>query len=416
MTGAASDSGCDSVHDCVIVGAGIIGLATAYRLTEAQPGLSVAVVEKEHGPARHQTGRNSGVLHSGIYYQPGSLKSVMCRTGRDSMVAFAQAHGIAHDVCGKLIVATDDSELPGLHRLHRRGLENKLEVELISPAEATQYEPYVNCVAALRVPSTGIIDYTAVAETLVRILNDRGVEIRLGTEVVDLAADGNRQRVATTDGEFSTRYLVTCGGQYSDRLAKLGGRDPKVQIVPFRGEYYELRPEKHHLVRSLIYPVPDPAFPFLGVHLTTMIDGGVHAGPNAVLALGRESYRWRDIDPAELAETLRYPGFWKLAAKHWRPGTEEMLRSWSRRRFARSLQRLVPDIEADDLLPAPAGVRAQALRPDGGLVDDFLLTEGTRSLHVTNAPSPAATASLEIGRSIADRAIDGLRRVGVVKN
>ncbi len=406
----------DGVYDCVIVGGGIVGLATAYRLTEAQPGVSVAVVEKEPAPARHQTGRNSGVLHSGIYYQPGSLKAVMCRTGRDSMVAFAQAHDIAHDVCGKLIVATDDSELPGLHRLHQRGTENGLNVELMVPAQAAEYEPHVNCVAALRVPSTGIIDYVAVTETLARILSDRGVELRLGTEVVDLASDGHGERVVTTDGELTTRFLVTCAGQYSDRLARLGGLDPEVQIVPFRGEYFELRPEKHHLVRSLIYPVPDPAFPFLGVHLTTMIGGGVHAGPNAVLALGREGYRWRDVNPAELAETLRYPGFWKLAAEHWRSGLDEMMRSWSRQRFARSLQRLVSDIEADDLIPAPAGIRAQALRPDGGLVDDFLLIEDTRSLHVANAPSPAATASLEIGRHIADRAIDGLRRVGAVDN
>lgn len=408
--------GDDKTFDCVIVGGGIVGLATAYRLTGDRPGLRVAVVEKEAGPARHQTGRNSGVLHSGIYYPPGSLKATMCRDGRDAMVAFAREHGIAHDVCGKLIVATDEDELPGLHRLHQRGLENGLDVELITPEQAAEIEPHVNCVAAVRVPSTGIIDYGAVAQAMVDRLSERGVDVRFSTRVVDLADDGPNQRVVTDVGELASRYTVTCGGQHSDRLAAMSGIDPGMQIVPFRGEYYELRPEKHHLVNTLIYPVPDPAFPFLGVHLTTTVEGGVHAGPNAVLALGREGYRWRDVNPAELLETLRYPGFHKLAARHWRSGLQEMLRSWSRQRFARSLQRLVSDIEADDLVPAPAGIRAQALRVDGGLVDDFLLVEDGHSLHVLNAPSPAATASLQIGRHIAGRAVDGLRRVGAVSD
>ena len=408
-----AEAGSSDTRDCVIVGGGIIGLAVAAELSKRLPHAAIAVIEKEADLARHQTGRNSGVIHSGIYYTPGSLKAKLCRGGRDSMVRFAAEHGVAHELCGKLIVATRPEQLDRMRALHQRGVENGLDVSLISPAEAAEIEPHVNCVGAIKVPSTGIIDYVGVCRALADHARGRGVEIRLGERVTGIEADTDSHRVITSRGDVRTRFVVTCGGQYSDRLARAEGGDPEAKIVPFRGEYYELVPEREHLVRTLIYPVPDPAFPFLGVHFTKMIGGGVHAGPNAVLALAREGYSKTDVDLRELAEVLAYSGFRRLAAKHWRTGIDEVLRSLSRRRFTASLQELIPEVRSEDLVPSPAGIRAQALRPDGSLVDDFLLVDRPRALHVCNAPSPAATASLEIAGTIVDRALPALADAGV---
>lgn len=393
----------DVWRDYVVVGGGIIGLAVAHELTRRRPGASITLVEKEDSLATHQTGRNSGVIHSGIYYPPGSLKARLCAAGSRSMVEFAREHGIAHDVCGKLIVATDDAERAGLDRLWRRGLDNGLTVTKIGPGEAAEVEPHVACVEAVRVPSTGIIDYVGVCRALADTAAAAGAEI-----VTGVAASGFRRTpgghvVETTHGDLRARFVVTCGGLHSDRLARQAGADPGARIVPFRGEYYELAPHRTHLVRTLVYPVPNPDFPFLGVHFTRMVDGNVHAGPNAVLALKREGYTKRDLAVGDLAETLTYPGFLRLARRNWREGLMELRRSASKAAFTRSLQRLVPEVTEDDLVPSPAGVRAQALRRDGGLVDDFLLVEQDGALHVCNAPSPAATASLEIARAICDR-------------
>lgn len=387
----------------VVVGGGIVGLATAWTVARERPGATVTVLEKESSLATHQTGRNSGVIHSGIYYRPGSLKAAMCREGAAAMVAFAREHGIAHDVCGKLIVATCDEERDGLHRLHERGLANAIPVRLIGPAEARSIEPHVRAVEAIHVGSTGIIDYVAVGRALARLGAALGVDVRTGARVTGIVPDGPGHRVLTTGGEFAADVLVTCAGLHSDRVTRMAGGDPGASIVPFRGEYFELRPERRHLVRTLVYPVPDPSFPFLGVHFTKTVDGGVHCGPNAVLALRREGYRRRDVSPRDVLAVVGDPGFRRLARRHWRAGAQEVLRSLSRSRFTRSLQALVPEVEEDDLVPAPAGVRAQALRPDGTLVDDFLVVESANSVHVCNAPSPAATASLPIARLLAAR-------------
>ncbi|WHT19652.1 L-2-hydroxyglutarate oxidase [Crossiella sp. CA-258035] len=383
-----------------VVGGGIVGLAVAHEL--AVRGQRITLLEKENGFARHQTGRNSGVVHAGLYYAPGSFKARMCVAGNTSMVAFAKEHGVAVEVCGKLVLATEEAELPRLRVLHERAAANGVPARLLSPAQAAEYEPAARCVAALRVKSTGIIDYPGVCAALVRLLAERGADLRTGAEVRAVHPRPEGVLLVTGGDEVRADAVVNCAGLHSDRIARLAGRRPSARIVPFRGEYHELRPQARHLVRGLIYPVPDPRFPFLGVHLTRMLDGGVHAGPNAVLALRREGYRWRDLSPRDLADTLRFPGFWRLARKHTRTGAQEMLRSFSKRRFAASLARLVPEVTAADLVPAEAGVRAQALRPDGGLVEDFLIDRAPRQVHVLNAPSPAATSALEIGRHVAD--------------
>ncbi|MGH8824505.1 MAG: L-2-hydroxyglutarate oxidase [Jiangellaceae bacterium] len=384
----------------LVIGGGIIGLAVAERLSRRR-GTQVVVCEKENRWGTHQTGRNSGVIHSGLYYAPGSHKALMCRRGAESMIAFARDNGVAVEVTGKLVAAVDDAEIPRLAALRDRGLANGLAVREIEPDEAAGIEPHLRCVRALHVPSTGIIDFAGVCAALVRRLEHAGADLRLNCAVVGLRRYQLATVVETTSGDLEAEAVVNCAGLYSDRLARMAGLRPDARIVPFRGEYYELTPSARHLVQGLIYPVPDPAFPFLGVHLTRGIDGSVHAGPNAVLALAREGYRWRTVRPRDLAETLRFAGFWRLAGQHYRSGTEEMLRSVSLRRFGDSLRRLVPDISDEDLVRAEPGVRAQAITSDGRLVDDFLIERDARTVHVLNAPSPAATSALEIAEHVA---------------
>ncbi|MEV1025551.1 L-2-hydroxyglutarate oxidase [Streptomyces sp. NPDC050264] len=391
--------------DVLVIGGGIVGLATAYAVSRAAPGTRVVVLEKESGPARHQTGRNSGVIHSGIYYRPGSLKARFAVRGAAEMVKFCAEYGIAHAVTGKLIVATERDELPRLHALVQRGRENGIAVRELGPTQIQEYEPEVRGLAAIHVASTGIADYRAVAEHLAET---SGADIRYGADVVQIDRRPDRGvAVRTAAGSVvRARVLVNCAGLRCDQIARLAGDDPRMRIVPFRGEYFDLaRPE---LVRGLVYPVPDPAFPFLGVHLTRGIEGSVHVGPNAVPALAREGYGWGVVRPRELAGTLAWPGSWRVARRHWRYGAGELLRSASKRAFTDAVRRLVPAVSPDDLVAAPAGVRAQAVLRDGTLVDDFLIQEGPRTVHVLNAPSPAATASLPIGREVARRALDAL--------
>jgi (S)-2-hydroxyglutarate dehydrogenase len=391
--------------DYIVVGGGIVGLATAWALLRREPQATLLVLEKEDSWAAHQTGHNSGVIHSGIYYKPGSLKARMAREGNHSMVEFCRQHGIAHETCGKVIVASRQDQLPQLENLWQRGLRNGLEVERLDSAQVRELEPHVRSVVGLRVPSTGIVDYRAVCRKLSELIQSQGAELHLGTKVLAVANQSSGPTVQTTKGSFEGRLIINCAGLHSDRMARINGANPEAKIVPFRGEYYELRPERRSLVRSLIYPVPNPAFPFLGVHFTRMIDGSVHAGPNAVLSLKREGYRKTDFSLRDFMEVMLFPGFWKLAARNAAEGLQEMLRSLSKARFVRSLQELIPEVTAEDLLPSQAGVRAQALLPTGSLVDDFLILDGPHSVDVCNAPSPAATASLEIGEAIAERVL-----------
>jgi (S)-2-hydroxyglutarate dehydrogenase len=384
----------------VVVGGGIVGLATAHQLTQDHPHSTVTVLEKEDRVAAHQTGHNSGVIHAGVYYKPGSLKAELCRAGAASMVEFCQAHDIPYRICGKLIVATDLTELPRLSALQERATANGLAVTAIGPEQAREYEPNVACVAALHVAATGIVDFTLVARRLAELVEKAGGTVRLGAKVTALRADGSAVIVGTTIGAFRADYLINCAGLYSDRVARMAGLTPPARIVPFRGEYYELTEQRRDLVNGLIYPVPDPRFPFLGVHLTRMIDGSVHAGPNAVLATAREGYSWGRFRPRDVVEVAAYPGLWRLARKNLRYGLTEVRRSLSRKRFAQSLARLVPALTREDIVPAGSGVRAQAIAPDGSLVDDFLIVRTRRQVHVLNAPSPAATSSLEIAKHI----------------
>jgi L-2-hydroxyglutarate oxidase len=389
--------------DFAVIGGGIVGLATARALRERYPAARLLVLEKEGTWAAHQTGHNSGVLHSGIYYKPGSLKARLARTGGAAMVAYCREKGIAYEVCGKVIVAVEECEIPLLDRLHQRGMDNGIPVERIGPERLRELEPYARGLAALHVPGAGIVDYGEVARTLAYDLAQGGAMMHTGVRVTRLRPETGRVVLETAAGEtLGARFVINCAGLHSDRVARLGGVLPGLRIVPFRGEYYELTPERRALVRNLIYPVPDPAFPFLGVHFTRMIDGTVHAGPNAVLGLKREAYRKTDFDARDAAEVLTYPAFWRLAARHFGAGAEEVWRSLSKAAFVRSLRRLIPEVTARDVVPAHAGVRAQALMQDGTLADDFVLLPGPRAIHVCNAPSPAATASLEIGRLITD--------------
>lgn len=389
------------MYDFAIIGGGIVGLASGMALGKRYPNAQILVLEKESNWAYHQTGNNSGVIHSGIYYKPGSFKAKFCRDGSSSMVEFCQKYEIDYEVCGKVIVATSSEQLPLLDNLYKRGLENGLNVTKISAEEVKEVEPHVSCKAGLRVPTTGIVNYKQVCQKYADIIKSQGGELRLNTKVEKIKETSTGQVLETNNGTFETRFVINCAGLHSDRVAKLGAVDPQAKIVPFRGEYYELVPEKRYLVKTLIYPVPNPAFPFLGVHFTRMIDGSVHAGPNAVLSLKREGYKKTDFDLRDFAEVMSYPGFWKLAGKHADEGIQEIIRSFSKAAFVRSLQKLIPEVQAQDLVPTHAGVRAQALMSDGKLVDDFLIVQGKNATHVCNAPSPAATSSLEIGKAIA---------------
>ena len=388
-----------STKSVTIIGGGVVGLALAHRLSSE--GSAVTVLEKEDRWAAHQTGHNSGVIHAGPYYKPGSLKAAMCLAGNRSMTQFAEEHGIAHETCGKLIVATSQAEVPRLKALTERASANGVTCKLISMDEAHEYEPHVGGVAALRVENTGIIDYKAVSRTLAELAKQHGATLELGTPVRAIRVSDNAVTVEHARGSVTSDLLINAAGLHSDAVARLAGMSPTVRIVPFRGEYYELREESKHLVRGLIYPVPDPEMPFLGVHLTRMIDGEVHAGPNAVLALSREGYRWNTISPRDLVGTLTFPGFLKLASGNIGTGAKEILRSFSKRRFAQDLARLVPAITAADLAPSGAGVRAQAIGRDGKLVDDFVIQRDRNQVHILNAPSPAATSALEIARYVA---------------
>lgn len=399
---SSSTSPCDAA----VIGGGIVGLATAMALLRQRPGLRVVVLEAENRLAAHQTGNNSGVIHSGLYYKPSSLKARLCTEGREHLYRFCEEHGIPHDRCGKLVVATSPAELPLLEELRRRGTANGLRnLRILDGAELRTYEPHVHGIAGIFVGETGIVDYSRVAQQYARVIGRLGGEVRTGCRVVSVAAGGGDLLLRTTGGDVRCAVLVNCAGLHSDRVARMCGVEPLVRIVPFRGEYYRLVPPASALVRNLIYPVPDPAFPFLGVHFTRMIGGGVEAGPNAVLAFARHGYSWRCFNSADLADMLGFRGFWKMARRYWRQGLVEMRRSLSRRLFLRALQRLVPAVEDVHLAPGGAGVRAQAIDIHGNLVDDFRIQAVGRMVHVLNAPSPAATASIAIGRYIAQRVL-----------
>lgn len=387
----------------VILGGGIVGLATAWRLTERFPDRSITLVEKEERLAFHQTGRNSGVLHSGIYYRPGTLRATNCRTGKKAMEDFCEEHGVAYEKCGKVIVAVDKSELPNLDTIFERGKANGVTCEMISRERLLEIEPHVAGIQAIHVPESGIVDYVGVCEKLGELLRARGAQIHLNTKVKGMRRTGSSVVVNTTSGDFEGDFVVNCTGLHSDRITKLSGQKPEAKIVPFRGEYFELKPAAEHLCKALIYPVPNPKFPFLGVHFTKMVTGGVECGPNAVLAFAREGYGKLNINLRDFIESITYVGFLRLAAKNWKTGCGEMWRSISKRAFVKALQRLVPEIQSEHLETAPAGIRAQALSRDGKIVDDFLIQETDRVVNVCNAPSPAATAALNVGTLIVDK-------------
>ncbi|PEJ38636.1 L-2-hydroxyglutarate oxidase [Peribacillus butanolivorans] len=388
------------MYDFAIVGGGIVGLSTGMALYKRFPNARVVVIEKESVVADHQTGHNSGVIHSGIYYKPGSFKARFARQGSKSMTEFCQTHGIEHDICGKVIVATKQDELPILNDLYTRGLQNELAIKKISVDELKEIEPHVNGLGAIRVPQAGIVNYRQVSEKIADIIKEYGGEIKLNTKVEKINEESDSVTIETNNGTLKARMVINCAGLHSDRIAAAAGYKTDMKIVPFRGEYFKLIPEKRYLVNHLIYPVPNPKFPFLGVHFTRMISGEVDAGPNAVLSFKREGYKKTDFNAKDLTEVLSYKGFWKLASKFMKEGMDEYVRSFSKKQFTKSLQELIPEIQEDDLIPAPAGVRAQALQDDGNMVDDFHIIMGKRTVHVCNAPSPAATASIEIGKEV----------------
>ncbi|REJ90097.1 MAG: L-2-hydroxyglutarate oxidase [Planctomycetota bacterium] len=403
MAPSHSDNGRGSRADVAIVGGGIIGMATAYSITQRFPDLRLTILEKEPRLGAHQTSHNSGVLHSGIYYRPGSLRATNCREGNRRMVEFCEREGIPCDVCGKVIVAVEESELPRLENIFERGQANGVRCEMIGPERLKELEPHAAGMRAIHVPDAGIVDYAGVCNRLGRLVQEAGANIVLSAKLTALERRPNGLVLRTTAGEFESERLITCAGLHADRVTATTGQKPAAQIVPFRGEYFRLRPEAEHLCRNLIYPVPDPRFPFLGVHFTRVVTGGVECGPNAVLAFSREGYKKTSFNPRDLAGSLTHTGFLKLAAKYWRTGLGEIHRSMSKAAFVKALGRLIPEIRADHLDPAPAGVRAQALGTNGELLDEFVIQESDRIINVLNAPSPAATASLNIGRLITDK-------------
>ena len=392
------------MYDVIVVGGGIVGLATAYQTLQNRPGTRLLLIEKEAELAAHQTGHNSGVIHSGLYYKPGSLKATNCINGYKMLVDFCDKEDLPFELCGKVVVATEEHELPILKGLFERGKENGLDgLKMLDANEIREYEPHCNGLAGIRVPQTGIVDYKQVAERYGKRIREMGGEIRLGERVLDMKK-GLENLVLTDSGDYTARYVINCAGLYSDKVARMN-TDVDVKIIPFRGEYYEIKPEKQYLVKHLIYPVPDPNFPFLGVHFTRMIGGGIEAGPNAVLAYAREGYRKSDVNLSELFESLSYPGFLKVSSKYWKTGLWELYRSYSKKAFTKALQRLIPEIQQEDLVPGNAGVRAQACERNGGLLDDFKILEDRSFINVLNAPSPAATSSLSIGKTLSEMLI-----------
>ncbi len=393
-------------YDIIVVGGGIVGLATALKIKTSNPFLKVLLLEKENELAKHQTGNNSGVIHSGLYYKPGSLKAKNCIHGYHLLIDFCEENNVPFELCGKIVVATEEKELPLLENLYVRGQQNGLHnLKKLTKDELKEYEPYVNGMAGIFVPQTGIVDYKKVSEKYGELIQLKEADIHLGEQVIDIQADASKVVVVTQKQSYSAKLVVNCAGLYSDKVARMTVKDLNVKIIPFRGEYFKLRKEKEYLVKNLIYPVPDPNFPFLGVHFTRMAKGGVEAGPNAVLAFRREGYKKSDINFSELAETLAWPGFQKVASKYWRTGFGEMYRSFSKAAFTKALQKLIPEIQESDLVEGGAGVRAQACDREGGLVDDFMILEKENVINVCNAPSPAATSSLAIGETISTLAL-----------
>ena len=397
-------------YDVVVIGGGIVGLATALNLKKAKPSLRLLLLEKENSLAAHQTGHNSGVIHSGLYYKPGSLKAKNCIEGYHMLIDFCNENNIKYELCGKIVVATSEDQLASLETLYERGIQNGLKgLEKLNKEQMQAIEPHVAGIAGIKVPQTGIINYTAVSEKYAENIKNMGGEIRLGEKVSSISEINGVSTVVTTKGSYNSTLVINCAGLYSDKVAQFTEKEQvKVRIIPFRGEYYEIKPEKQYLVKHLIYPVPDPNFPFLGVHFTRMVDGGVEAGPNAVLAFRREGYKKLSVDFSEFGETLAWPGFRKVAAKYWKTGLGEYYRSFSKLAFTKALQALIPEIQKEDLVPGGAGVRAQACDYDGGLLDDFAIIENKQAINVLNAPSPAATSSLSIGKTVAEMALKRL--------
>ncbi len=391
------------MFDITIIGGGIVGLATAFQLKEANPALKIALLEKENELVKHQTGNNSGVIHSGLYYKPGSLKAINCITGYNMLLNFADKHHIKYNLCGKVVVATRKDELQGLENLYNRGIENGLtNIKKLNSQELKDIEPHVNGIEGIYVPYTGIIDYTEVSLKMAELFKANGGEIFLNTKVVNIINQADFSEIVTTSRNFNTKLIVNCAGLYSDAIAAINKEKINLRIIPFRGEYFLLKPEKRHLVKTLIYPVPDANFPFLGVHFTNMINGDVECGPNAVFAFKKEGYRLFDFDLKEFWDAISWPGFQKVALKYWKTGLGEYYRSFSKRAFTKALQRLIPEVEMDDLIPTHAGVRAQACDREGGLLDDFSIIEDKFIINVCNAPSPAATSSLSIGKTVSE--------------
>jgi (S)-2-hydroxyglutarate dehydrogenase len=396
-------------YDIIIIGGGIVGLASAYQLLEKKPSLKLAVLEKENAVALHQTGNNSGVIHSGIYYKPGSLKAQNCLRGYEMLLDFSRKHEIPHEVCGKIIVATKADEKPILYGILERGKQNGMKgLRIIPQEELTDFEPHVSGVEGVFVPQAGIINYKKVAEKYAELIQKKGGQVLLNHQVLNIKKNNKSVVITTTQGDFETNLVISCAGLYADKITKMTddeGKYKHLKVLAFRGEYYELKPEKRYLVKNLIYPVPNPAFPFLGVHFTRMIEGGIEAGPNAVLAYKREGYKRTDVDFKDLFETLTYKGFHNIMRRYWREGLDELHRSWSKTAFVNQLQNLIPEIQKEDLEPGGAGVRAMLTKPNGDMVDDFFITEAPHIIHVQNAPSPAATSSLSIGLTVAEKAL-----------